>query len=57
MLKKVGMASVWVPEGLEIHSKPGQYVKNRLRSLEKEKGLDWATAEVHSFYGNTTGHV
>ncbi len=57
VLKKVGTASVWVPEGFEIHSKLGRHVKNRLGSLEKEKGLDWATAEVRGFYENITGRV
>jgi probable 2-oxoglutarate dehydrogenase E1 component DHKTD1 len=46
VLKCVGKASVWVPEDFEIHSKLARHVKNRLGSLEKEKGLDWATAEV-----------
>lgn len=45
-LKKVGEASVWVPEGFEVHPKLARHMKNRLGSLEKEKGLDWATAEV-----------
>ncbi len=57
VLKNVGTASVWVPEGFEIHSKLGRHVKNRLGSLEKERGLDWATAEVRSFCENTTGRV
>lgn len=45
-LKRVGEASVWVPEGFEVHSKLVRHVKNRLGSLEKGRGLDWATAEV-----------
>lgn len=50
VLKRVGEASVWVPEGFEIHTKLGRHVKNRLGSLEKGKGLDWATAEVRSTF-------
>lgn len=46
ILKHIGKASVWVPEGFEVHSKLGRHIKNRLGSLEKEKGIDFATAEV-----------
>jgi len=46
ILKRVGRASVWIPEGFEIHPKLTRHVKNRIGSLDKEKGLDWATAEV-----------
>ncbi|KXN83086.1 putative 2-oxoglutarate dehydrogenase E1 component DHKTD1, mitochondrial, partial [Leucoagaricus sp. SymC.cos] len=49
VLKRVGDASVWVPEGFELHPKLARHVKNRLGSLEKEKGLDWATAEALAF--------
>jgi hypothetical protein len=33
----------------EIHSKLHRHVKNRLKSIETGKGLDWATAEAR-FY-------
>ncbi|KAF9445181.1 2-oxoglutarate dehydrogenase, E1 component [Macrolepiota fuliginosa MF-IS2] len=49
VLKRVGEASVWAPDGFEIHSKLGRHVKNRLSSLEKERGVDWATAEALAF--------
>jgi len=46
VLKRVGQASVWIPGGFEVHPKLVRHVKNRIVSLDKEKGLDWATAEV-----------
>ncbi|KAF5357075.1 hypothetical protein D9756_006778 [Leucocoprinus leucothites] len=49
VLKRIGQASVWVPEGFEVHSKLVRHIKNRMTSLEKEKGLDWATAEAMAF--------
>jgi len=49
ILKRVGQASVWIPEGFEVHPKLVRHVKNRIASLDKEKGLDWATAEVRIF--------
>ncbi|RXW18551.1 hypothetical protein EST38_g7302 [Candolleomyces aberdarensis] len=49
VLEKVGKASVKVPEGYEIHSKLQRHVKNRLQSIEKGKGIDFATAEAMAF--------
>ncbi|EKM75012.1 hypothetical protein AGABI1DRAFT_123391 [Agaricus bisporus var. burnettii JB137-S8] len=49
LLKDIGKTSVWVPEGFELHPKLVRHVKNRLTSLDKEKGLDWATAEALAF--------
>ncbi|KJA23080.1 hypothetical protein HYPSUDRAFT_40201 [Hypholoma sublateritium FD-334 SS-4] len=49
ILKKIGRASVKVPEGFEIHSKLHRHVKNRLQSIESGKGLDFATAEALAF--------
>jgi len=46
----VGRASVWIPEGLEVHPKLVRHVKNRIASLDKEKGLDWAAAEVRILF-------
>jgi probable 2-oxoglutarate dehydrogenase E1 component DHKTD1 len=49
VLKAIGKASVWTPENFELHPKLTRHVKNRLSSLEREKGLDWATAEALAF--------
>ncbi|TFK21609.1 dehydrogenase E1 and transketolase domain-containing protein 1 [Coprinopsis marcescibilis] len=46
VLEKVGRASVCVPDGFEIHPKLHRHVKNRLQSIEKGAGIDWATAEA-----------
>jgi len=56
ILKRVGQASVWIPEGFEVHPKVVRHVKNRIASLDKEKGLDWATAEVRIlFFSDSDG--
>jgi len=48
-LLRVGRASVTVPDGFEIHARLQRHVNNRLRSLEKGSGIDWATAEAIAF--------
>ncbi|KAH9887940.1 dehydrogenase E1 and transketolase domain-containing protein 1 [Cubamyces lactineus] len=48
-LKKVGRASVTVPEGFVIHPRLQRHVKNRLQAMESGVGLDWATAEALAF--------
>ncbi|KIK77031.1 hypothetical protein PAXRUDRAFT_835129 [Paxillus rubicundulus Ve08.2h10] len=49
VLRKVGKASVEVPDGFEIHPRLQRHVKNRLGSLESGEGIDWATAEAMAF--------
>ncbi|KAI0070572.1 dehydrogenase E1 and transketolase domain-containing protein 1 [Panus rudis PR-1116 ss-1] len=49
VLKEVGKASVTVPEGFEIHPRLTRHVSNRLKSIESEKNIDWATAEALAF--------
>ncbi|KAH0581229.1 hypothetical protein H2248_012346 [Termitomyces sp. 'cryptogamus'] len=49
MLRRVGTASVHVPEGFEVHSKLERHIRNRVRSLESGSGIDWATAEALAF--------
>lgn len=46
VLSRVVKASVEVPAGFEIHPKLHRHVKNRLDSLEKGSGIDWATGEA-----------
>ncbi|KAI9062004.1 dehydrogenase E1 and transketolase domain-containing protein 1 [Trametes sanguinea] len=48
-LKRVGRASVTVPEGFEIHPRLQRHVKHRLSAMETGEGLDWATAEALAF--------
>ncbi|KAI0676210.1 dehydrogenase E1 and transketolase domain-containing protein 1 [Trametes maxima] len=48
-LKRVGRASVSVPEGFEIHPRLQRHVKHRLQAMETGQGLDWATAEALAF--------
>ncbi|KAG6806873.1 hypothetical protein H0H93_002283, partial [Arthromyces matolae] len=48
-LTKVGMASIAVPTGFEVHPKVDRHIKNRLKSLEAATGIDWATAEALAF--------
>ncbi|KAI0367415.1 dehydrogenase E1 and transketolase domain-containing protein 1 [Pilatotrama ljubarskyi] len=48
-LKRVGRASISVPEGFEIHPRLQRHVKNRLQAMDTGKGLDWATAEALAF--------
>ena len=48
MLRASGRASVAVPECFAIHPRLQLHVKNRLSALDKDKGLDWATAEVRT---------
>ncbi|EIW54703.1 dehydrogenase E1 and transketolase domain-containing protein 1 [Trametes versicolor FP-101664 SS1] len=48
-LKRVGRASVSVPEGFEIHPRLQRHVKSRLQAMETGRGLDWATAEALAF--------
>ncbi|KAH9848789.1 dehydrogenase E1 and transketolase domain-containing protein 1 [Lenzites betulinus] len=48
-LKRVGRASVSVPEGFEIHPRLQRHVKHRLQAVESGQGLDWATAEALAF--------
>ncbi|KAF9019090.1 dehydrogenase E1 and transketolase domain-containing protein 1 [Hymenopellis radicata] len=45
----VGEASVRVPAGFEIHPKLQRHIKNRLGSLAKGTGIDWASAEALAF--------
>ncbi|KAI0754007.1 dehydrogenase E1 and transketolase domain-containing protein 1 [Daedaleopsis nitida] len=49
VLRKVGRASVAVPEGFEIHPRLQRHVKHRLQTMERGEGLDWATAEALAF--------
>ncbi|KAH9959953.1 dehydrogenase E1 and transketolase domain-containing protein 1 [Russula dissimulans] len=49
VLEKVGRASVTVPSGFEFHPRLQRHVKNRLLTIEKGEGLDWATAEAMAF--------
>lgn len=46
VLERVGKASVYVPEGFELHPKLQRHVRSRLTSLESGLGVDWANAEV-----------
>ncbi|KAF5378852.1 hypothetical protein D9615_006945 [Tricholomella constricta] len=48
-LTKVGKASVAVPDGFQVHSKLHRHIKNRLKSIETGKGIDWASAEAMAF--------
>ncbi|KAF8914757.1 dehydrogenase E1 and transketolase domain-containing protein 1 [Mucidula mucida] len=48
-LINVGEASVRVPSGFEIHPKLQRHIKNRLGSLTKGTGIDWASAEALAF--------
>lgn len=45
-LKKIGKQSVDLPKGFNVHSRLNRHIKQRLESLEKEKGINWATAEA-----------
>lgn len=49
VLEKAGRASVAVPAGFEIHPRLQRHVKHRLQAIEKDVGLDWATAEAMAF--------
>ncbi|RDB26956.1 putative 2-oxoglutarate dehydrogenase E1 component DHKTD1, mitochondrial [Hypsizygus marmoreus] len=48
-LATIGKASVAVPAGFEVHPKLHRHIKNRLKSIETERGIDWATAEAMAF--------
>ncbi|KAG5644201.1 hypothetical protein DXG03_008864 [Asterophora parasitica] len=48
-LTQVGKASVAVPDGFEVHAKLHRHIKNRVKSIETGKGIDWATAEAMAF--------
>ncbi|XP_047531885.1 probable 2-oxoglutarate dehydrogenase E1 component DHKTD1 homolog, mitochondrial [Vanessa atalanta] len=50
LLKLVGRASVSTPADFNIHAHLAKmHVKNRLKKIEDEKELDWATAEALAF--------
>ncbi|KAG1718674.1 thiamine diphosphate-binding protein [Suillus paluster] len=49
VLRDVGMASVRIPEGFEIHPRLNRHVKNRLGSIENGDMIDWASAEAMAF--------
>ncbi|ORZ31198.1 Transketolase, pyrimidine binding domain-domain-containing protein [Catenaria anguillulae PL171] len=49
-LKKVGLASVTVPEGFKVHSRLQKFhVQPRVQKIEQNKPVDWATAEALAF--------
>ncbi|EJC99190.1 dehydrogenase E1 and transketolase domain-containing protein 1 [Fomitiporia mediterranea MF3/22] len=48
-LKDVARASVEAPEGFEIHPRLKRHSSARLKSIEAETGIDWATAEAMAF--------
>ena len=49
LLKKIGKASVALPEGFNLHSRLNRHIKQRLQSLEEGKDINWATAEALAF--------
>jgi len=46
VLRKVGLQSVEVPKGFNLHSRLNRHIKQRIESLESGKGINWATAEA-----------
>lgn len=48
-LKRVGKASVEVPDGFEIHPRLKRHINARVKSIESGSGIDWATAEAMAF--------
>ncbi|KAF8331280.1 dehydrogenase E1 and transketolase domain-containing protein 1 [Cantharellus anzutake] len=45
-LRSVGLASVQVPPGFEIHPRLQRHVQSRINSLETGAQIDWGTAEA-----------
>jgi 2-oxoglutarate dehydrogenase E1 component len=45
-LKEIGLTASLVPESLEIHPKVRQFYEARVRSIDDESGINFATAET-----------
>lgn len=48
-LKEIGKTSSTAPEGFHVHKNLQRILKNRVKSLETGKGIDWATGEALAY--------